>query len=465
MNSLFLSAEERATLWPHVADVIEHYLTRVRELPVTPSADPAAVRTRLSSLDFDRPISPIEAVSFAAAALSEFQVHTPHPRYFGLFNPASTTMGIAADALVSAFNPQLAAWSHSPFAVEAEKRLIGEIGAKFGYAADSIDGTFCSGGAEANQTAILTALTTMFPDYGPRGARACPAQPVLYVSAEGHHSFRKAARMCGIGFDAVREIPVDSNLRMRVDLLAAAISADRAQGLRPFLVCATAGTTNAGAIDPLFDLAGLSEQEGLWFHVDAAWGGAAALVPEYRHLLTGIERAQSITFDAHKFLSIPMGAGLYLTREPSILNRTFHIDTAYMPKVTGLDVIDPYMHSMQWSRRFIGLKLLLTIAVAGWSGYAEALRNQFALGQLLRDQLAARGWEIVNQTELPVVCFDKLGVDIPRTAARVVESGAAWISSTLVGGVADKRRPVLRACITNFQSTPEDVNALVDLLG
>jgi glutamate/tyrosine decarboxylase-like PLP-dependent enzyme len=268
--------------------------------------------------------------------------------------------------------------------------------------------------------------------------------------------------MCGIGLDGVREIPVDSNLSMRVDLLIEAVASDRAKGLVPFLICGTAGTTNAGVFDPLPDLAAIAEKQNVWFHVDAAWGGGAALVPEYRPVLNGIERANSITFDAHKFLSVPMGASLFLTRDRDILHRTFLVETAYMPNdAAHLEVTDPHAHSMQWSRRFIGLKLLLSLAVAGWSGYAKALRQQFRLGALLRAELTSRGWEIVNRTELPVVCFTKPGVDPAQTVARIVASGSAWISATIVGG----SRPVLRACITNYRTSSEDVLALVDLLG
>jgi glutamate/tyrosine decarboxylase-like PLP-dependent enzyme len=195
--------------------------------------------------------------------------------------------------------------------------------------------------------------------------------------------------------------------------------------------------------------------------VDAAWGGAAALVPELKPLLSGIELADSITFDAHKFLSIPMGAGLYITRHPGALDRIFSTQASYMPKEgAGLDVVEPHLHSMQWSRRFIGLKLFLTLAVAGWNGYEETIRRQTALGDLLRQLLRANGWEIVNRTPLPVVCFDKPGIDAHQIAMRIVETGKAWISSAVLGG----SRTVLRACITNFRTEPGDVHALVKLL-
>jgi glutamate/tyrosine decarboxylase-like PLP-dependent enzyme len=436
---------------------------------VAPRLDRAALSSLLVPFDFSRPVPPEEAIAFAVKGLSEHQVHTPHPRYFGLFNPAPTTMGIAADALVAAFNPQLAAWSHSPFAAEVEEHLVRSFGARFGYPSDEIDGVFASGGAEANHTALLTALVDAFPAFAEGGARALDRAPVLYVSAEAHHSFAKAARLSGLGTRAVRSVGVDASLRMDPQALAARIARDRAGGHAPFMVAATAGTTSAGAIDPLDTVAAIARREGLWLHVDAAWGGAAAFVPEMRSLLAGIERADSITFDAHKWLSAPMGAGLYLTRRRGILERTFRVDAGYMPKdAAGLPVGDPFSRSIQWSRRFIGLKVFLSLAVAGWDGYAEALRHMASMGRALRQGLVAHGWEPVNDTPLPLVCFvdarhpEGRSVErIEALARRVVGSGRAWISSVRLGPEA---LPALRACITNYRTDEADVAALLKAL-
>ena len=149
-------------------------------------------------------------------------------------------------------------------------------------------------------------------------------------------------------------------------------------GAAPFLIVATAGTTAAGVIDPLVDIAAVAAAEDLWLHVDAAWGGGVALVPELRSAFAGIERADSITFDPHKLLSVPFGAGVYLTRHTDVLDATFDVSSAYVPGTGAL--VDPYTHSLQWSRRFIGLKVLLSLAVAGWEGYASVLRQQVAMG-------------------------------------------------------------------------------------
>lgn len=463
-DDLQLPAELRSELWTALIQMVEEYAARVHTLPVAPPLDATAIRNLLKEYDFDSPIEPVRALEMAASSLTKWQVHTPHPRYFGLFNPAPTTMGIAADALVAAFNPQIAAWSHNPFAAEVELHLLRAFGAKFGFAVRDVDGTFCSGGMEANHTALLCALSRKFPDFGAHGLRALPQSPILYVSSESHHSFLKSARLCGLGTAAVRVIAADSRYQMRADLLADAIAADRASGSAPFLIVATAGTTSAGAIDPLPALAKIASADDLWLHTDAAWGGAAALVPELRPALAGLELSDSITFDAHKWLSVPMGAGLFLTRRSGVLDATFRVPTAYMPKdAADLDIVDPHLHSMQWSRRFIGLKVFLSLLVAGWRGYEEAIRRQTAMGALLRSHLVAAHWTVVNDTPLPVVCFRDPQGDAEHQrsiAAAVVQSGDAWISPTVIGG-----ETVIRACVTHYATTTRDVDALVAALG
>ena len=462
-SALLPETELRRRIWKQLGDAIERYTEEIGQRRVTPELAVERIRESLARFDFGAPVPPEEAIEFVTRGLSEYQTHTPHPRYFGLFNPATGTMGVVADALVAAFNPQLAAWSHSPLAVEIELATVRALGAKFGYDARCADGTFCSGGMEANHTAVLTALTHAFPEYGEGGARAISREPLLYVSSESHHSFIKAARMCGLGTRSVRHIGVDRGLRMRPDALAQAIERDTSAGARPFLVVATAGTTNAGAVDPLQDCGTIARRFGLWFHVDAAWGGAAAFVPELRGMLAGAEQSDSITFDAHKWLSVPMGAGMYLTRHTDILDRTFRIQTSYMPReAAGLDVVDPHQHTMQWSRRFIGLKVFLSMATVGEQGYARVLRHQTAMGDMLRMRLAQAGWQIENETPLPVVCFtDPGGAHPHRIAMSVVESGEAWISTTVLAG----SKTVLRACITNYRTSPEDIDALVETLG
>jgi glutamate/tyrosine decarboxylase-like PLP-dependent enzyme len=463
---LTLNKDERLATWNRVISRVEEYIDTIADHPCTPTFDPKSLRQLVASSGFSTPMSPVEAIDFVADALWKYQVHAPHPRYYGLFNPAPTTISIAADTLVAAFNPQLATWIHNPLGCEIEQHVIRIIGGKFGYDPNEAYGSFTSGGAEANHTALLTALIHAFPDYAQHGTRGLPGQPVLYTSAEGHHSIMKAARMCGIGTDAVRTVSIDRSFRMIPEELLGQVRRDRADDLFPFMIVPTVGSTNAGVIDPISPITDIAKAESLWLHVDAAWGGGAVLVPELRPYLAGIERADSITFDAHKWLSVPMGAGMYLTCHSGILEKTFALSADYMPTApSDIQVADPYQQSMQCSRRFIGLKVFLSLLVAGWEGYEKAIRHQTEMGHLLRSGLRASGWSIVNDTPLPLVCFvDDADPDggsetyLKSIADLIVESGKAWVSTTRIAG----SDPVLRACITNHRTQREHIEALVD---
>jgi glutamate/tyrosine decarboxylase-like PLP-dependent enzyme len=463
-----LTEDVRKRLWSQVATSLERYIQGVAHVDVAPPDEPEAIFRLLQGFTFNTPMEPAEVVDQVIEALWTHQVHTPHPRYFGLFNPAPAVMGVFGDLIAAVFNPQLATRHHSPFAVAAERHLIRTFGVRFGFPPEEADGAFTSGGAEANLTAVTTALAARFPQVRRSGLRALTAQPVMYVSAHAHHSFQKAARICGLGESAVRSIPVDDDHRMDAALLASQIEKDKRRGDLPFLVAATAGTTNAGAVDPIGAVANQAAYQELWFHVDAAWGGAAVLIPELRSLLDGVEKADSITFDAHKWMSVPMGAGMFLTRHAGVLSRAFGIQTSYMP--ADSDVVsepDPYTHSIQWSRRFIGLKLFMTLAAAGFDGYEAMIRRQVEMGILLRLELEADDWRTINRTQLPLVCFiDDSRPDgdtrayLSAVADYVTASGKAWISVTDLG----PETPALRACITHYGTTADDVRLLVKIL-
>ena len=467
---LDLTQRQRHDLLARMGEVIERVTARLHEHPVARPVTPEAVREELANLDLEVPHDPEEAVDTVVDLLTRYAVHVPHPRYFGLFNPAPAFMGVVADALVAAFNPQLAAFSHAPAAVEIERRLIRFLAGRFGLDVESATGTFTTGGAEANQTGLLLALTRSFPELSHTGLRGLPGQPVFYASAESHHAWFKIARAAGLGESGLRLIPTDRRLRLDVDSLARAMAEDRAAGRLPFLVAATAGTTSAGAVDPLPAIADLADAEGLHLHVDAAWAGSASLSDRVRPLLAGIELADSVTVDAHKWLSVPMGAGVFVTTHGAALHRTFKVSTAYMPE-DNEEAIDPYVTSVQWSRRFIGLKLFLSLLVAGRTGYVRQLERDVQLGDLLRERLTAGGWRIVNDSVLPVVCFTDTpsedasctpGADvgrIDRIVDTIVARGRVWLSSTRVHG-----EPALRACITSHRTTVADLDVLVDEL-
>jgi glutamate/tyrosine decarboxylase-like PLP-dependent enzyme len=240
------------------------------------------------------------------------------------------------------------------------------------------------------------------------------------------------------------------------------VAEDRKNGFLPFMVIGNGGTTAAGVIDPLTEIGDFCAEAGLWFHADAAWGGAAVVSPSLRHHLAGIERADSITCDAHKWLSVPMGCGMFFCRHRESVAQAFRSAVTYMPgKTTRQEIdssvtFDPLTHSAQWSRRFIGLKLFMSLAERGEAGLAGMLEHQTRMGNVLREALKSSGWSIVNSTPLPVVCFTRDGLVPTALLANLRERQIAWMSEAQLGGI-----PVIRACITSFRTTEQDIEWVV----
>jgi glutamate/tyrosine decarboxylase-like PLP-dependent enzyme len=429
----------------------------IRKGPVYPNVAPIDIRSHLSHYyDFASPLNLDDVVADVTEMLRNWDVQITHPRYLGLFNPSVTLASVMADVLVAMHNPQLASWRTSPAANEIERHTLGWLGRQFGLPPDTL-ATFTNGGAEANLSAVIVALTRAFPAYGENGLRALGSTPSIYLSSEAHHSFSKIAHMTGIGRNAIRIVETDGSLRMDVRDLETRVADDRRKGFVPLMVVGTCGTTTAGAIDPLPELARFSRREGLWFHVDAAWGGAAIVAPALREHLAGIESADSITCDAHKWFSVPMGCGMFFCRHPESAAEAFRAQARYMPSEAGDDTMDPYTHSVQWSRRFIGLKLFMSLAQHGASGHAQMIERQTRLGDLLRQSLISSGWSILNSTPLPLVCFTRDGLDIPAFLTSMRERQIAWISEAEVAGTR-----VLRACITSYRTTERDILWVVD---
>jgi aromatic-L-amino-acid decarboxylase len=429
--------------------------------PIVPTVTAHEIRSHLASrYDFAKPLPLDEVGVDVEQMLHTWQVQVTHPRYFGLFNPSVTVAAVIADTLVATYNPQLATWRTSPAANEIERHTLAWLGGKFGLPTEAA-ASFTSGGAEANLSAVIVALTRAFPDYGERGLRCLPAAPAIYLTGEAHHSFNKIAHMTGLGRRALRTVATDRQLKMDLADLARRVAEDRRAGFAPFMVVGTVGTTAAGAIDPLPELARFCRSEGLWFHVDAAWGGAAIISPALRGHLAGIDAADSITCDAHKWFSVPMGAGMFFCRHPDAVGEAFRVETSYMPGKTIGPVVDPYTTSVQWSRRFIGLKLFLALAQHGESGYVEMIEHQARMGDVLRESLKRAGWRVVNATPLPLVCFTRDGLVTAKFLAALYERQIAWMSEVQLAGGA----PVVRACITNFRTTESDIEWVVREMG
>jgi aromatic-L-amino-acid decarboxylase len=424
--------------------------------PITPQVTPQEIRSYLARYDFEKPVGLDELCSDVEQMLRRWQVQVTHPRYLGLYNPSVIPASIVADTMVAMYNPQLATWRTSPAANEIERHTLSWLAAKFGFPPHA-SANFTTGGAEANLSAVVLALTRAFPQFGNGGLRSLSATPTIYLTGESHHSFNKIAHATGLGRDALRLVATTGDLKMDLEDLAGRVAEDRKNGFAPFMVVGTAGTTAAGVIDPLPSLAAFCRQENLWFHADAAWGGAAIVSLALRKHLAGIEFADSITCDAHKWFSVPMGAGMFFCRYPDTVAEAFRAETPYMPGKTPGPTVDPYTASLQWSRRFIGLKLFLALAETGESGYAARIDHQAHMGDLLRDLLTRSGWRIVNATPLPVVCFTRDGLDTAKFLAAIEERQIAWIAEVRLGGGP----AVLRACITSFRTSESDIESVV----
>ncbi len=431
---------------------------RVAEGSVTPTLDIASLKNELAGFDFQTPRPFGEVLAWTIAQMEHGLVHVTHPRYFGLYNPAPTFPAQCADRIAAVFNPQLATSTTSPAAVEIEAHIIRSVSRRAGLPPETA-GHFTNSGSEANYTALICALTRSNPEFAAYGARAFEGPPVFYASRESHLAWLKIAHQVGIGRSALRLVPTDGSGRMHPQALSDAVSSDRARGCVPFMIAATAGTTNAGMIDPLGACAEIARLSGIWYHVDAAWGGALIASDKLRGILAGIEQADSVTIDAHKWFATTMCCGMFITRHAPVLSSAFQVSTSFMP--SNLPSLDPYVTSVQWSRRFLGLRMFLSLAAAGWTGYAEHVERSVALAELLKEKIVARGWAVANDSPLAVLCLTPPpGFDEPRAiAARVLASGRAWVAPALFEG-----REAIRACVTHGETTDEDISGLVEAL-
>jgi aromatic-L-amino-acid/L-tryptophan decarboxylase len=456
--ALFPARAQRQQLEDHLTRALAQADARVRAGSATPTLDIGAFRRELARFDFSTPRPLAQLLDWSIGALEHGLTHLTHPRYFGLFNPAPSFPAQCADRIVASFNPQVASSATSPAAVALEAHVIGSVAQRAGFPAGA-GGHFTSGGSEANYTALICALTRAHPAFAADGARAFPGQPVFYVSRECHRSWVKIAHQAGIGRSAARLVATDGCGRLSAAALAAAIAADLAKGLVPFLIVASAGTTNAGMIDPLHACADLAAQHRLWYHVDAAWGGAMIASARLRAAVAGLERADSATIDAHKWFATTMGCGMYLARDPQTLAATFQVAASYMP--SHEISLDPYMNSVQWSRRFLGLRLFLSLASAGWSGHAAHIERAVAQSAQIRDALEHRGWTVVNDSPLALLnVLPPAALGEPRPIVeRVLKSGRAWVSLARF-----EERDVIRICVTHGETSDADISILVEAL-
>jgi aromatic-L-amino-acid decarboxylase len=456
MPSLFPARATRERVDDLLTRELANANERIARGSVTPRLDMARFRQELAGFDFETPQAVEPLLAWSIAQLELGAVHMTHPRYFGLFNPAPVAPSQWADRIAGAFNPQLASSGSSPAPVEIEAHVIRAIARRAGFPAEA-GGHFTTSGSEANYTSLICALTRAEPRFGADGVRAFPGPVALYTSRECHPAWSKIAHQAGVGRCALRLIATDGNGRMDSHALGEAVTHDRRQGVVPILIAATAGTTGGGMIDPLARCAAIARSHGVWYHVDAAWGGAALSSDRLRGLLDGIELADSFTIDAHKWFATTMGCGMFVARDTSVLNEAFRVATDFMP--TNASSLDPYLNTVQWSRRFLGLRLFVSLAAAGWRGYGAHVERAVEVIAHVESRLLARGWSAMNDSSLAVLCVvppAELG-EIRDIVRNLLSSGRAWVARTIFEG-----REVIRICATHGETTLADVDELVN---
>ena len=431
---------------------------RVLRGPIMPDIDMTQLRRELAACDFAQPRPLEELIDWAIGRLEHGTVHMTHPRYFGLFNPPANFPSQCADRISGAFNPQLASSGSSPAPVAIEQHVIRAFAGRAGLPADSA-GHFTTSGSEANYTALVCALTHASPRFADEGVRAFDGPVAMYTSRECQPAWHKIAHQAGIGRASLRLIATDGAGRMDVRALADAVREDRRRGTVPVLISATAGTTGAGMVDPLEPCATLARENNIWYHVDAAWGGAALCSERLRGELAGIELADSVTIDAHKWLATTMGCGMFITRDPAILSEAFRVGAEFMP--SSATTIDPYLNTVQWSRRFMGLRLFLSLAAAGWPGYGAHVERAVRVTECIGARLLARGWSVANDSRLAVLCVLPPAGSPPlrEMVRKVLASGRAWVAVAKLEG-----REVVRICATHGEISVADIDELVAAL-
>jgi aromatic-L-amino-acid/L-tryptophan decarboxylase len=420
----------------------------------------------------EAPIAPERLVDLLGRAV-EASLVTAGPGYLAYIPGGGLYAAALADFVANCFNRFTGLSAAAPALCRLEADVLAWLAREFGYGAEA-RGLFTSGGSLANWSAIVTARQAHFGDSGELH------RAVAYTSSQAHHSVSRSLRLAGIPTANLRQVEVDPRFRIRPDALAEAIRCDRARGLRPFLVIASAGTTNTGAIDPLPPLADLCATEGLWLHVDGAYGGAFVLCPEGRERLAGIERADSVAFDPHKGMFLPYGTGCLLVRDGARLRDAHQEEADYLQDFDRLDRAgeppSPTDYGPELSRDFRGLRVWLPLMLHGAAAFRAALSEKLALTRRFHEGLRRSirdglPLEIVAEPELSVVPFrlHRWGAEPladwngrnARFLAAINGRARVYLSSTRLP-IADGAAFTLRVCVLSFRTHAERVDIALE---
>jgi len=469
---LAMSSEEFRSIGRALVDRIADFLESIPDRPVTPAESPSEVREILNA-GHTLPrtgTDPAKLLEHAAGLLFEHSLFNGHPRFWGYVTSPPAPIGVLGELLAAAVNANCGAWLLSPMASEIEAQTIRWIAEMIGYPREC-GGLFVSGGNMANLVCFLAARQAKTgTDVRVKGIEGTRLR--AYCSRETHTWIQKAADISGIGTDAVRWIPSDNGLRINVTALREQILADSAAGDHPFLIVGNAGTVGTGALDPLPELAALARELSLWFHVDGAYGGLAAVLPNADADFAGLAEADSVAVDPHKWLYAPLEAGCALVRDPVKLRDAFSYHPPYYH--FGVEAINYFDLGPQNSRGFKALKVWLALQQVGRSGYEQMIADDIHLARTLYERICeypelqrfTHGLSITTFRYVPPdlsllagdteAYLDELNRDV---LTRLQASGKAYLSNAIVHG-----KYALRCCIVNFRSSLADIKALPALV-
>jgi aromatic-L-amino-acid decarboxylase len=389
-----------------IVDWITDYLGQPEKYPVLSRVKPGEIAGQLPSLPPDEAQSMADILADFETIIMPGITHWNHPGFHAYFSVSGSAPGILGEMLISALNVNAMLWRTSPSATELEEVTLEWLRQMLGMD-DGWHGVITDGASASSLLAIAAAREALDLDIRQKGmaGRADLPRLRLYISDQTHSSVEKGAITLGIGRDGVRAIPTDADFRLDPRALAEAIEEDLAVGWRPFFVTATVGTTATTSVDPVREIAGICQQYGLWLHVDGAYGAAAAVVPEMRHLLDGLEMADSFVMNPHKWLFTPIDCSAFYVRRPGVLQQAFSLVPEYLK--TAEQGVTNYMDwGVQLGRRFRALKLWMVIRAFGRQGIIDRLREHIRLGQLLAAWIDdAPDFERLAPTPLSVVCF------------------------------------------------------------
>ncbi len=484
--SLDISAAEMHELSSQVTQLVTEYFSEVATLPVFPQTSGGKTIEKIGAT---LPVEgePLERLLNDCRTIIANSRHNGHPRFFGYVASPANPPGAFADLIASALNTNLTSWRSGPAATEIERTVIGWLASLIGYSGSDrpAHGLLTSGGSMANLTALLMAHRSKSdPDVASAGLWNISSPMTVYASDQIHMSIPKAADILGLGRAQVRLVPSDNRFRMNVGLLRQTIADDLKSGLKPFCVVGSAGTVNTGAVDPLEEIARVANEFDLWFHIDGAYGALAALDETKRPLFRGLERADSISLDPHKWLYVPIDSGCLLFRDEARARAAFGFDGADYIKVHEQNADEAFAfwnYGPELSRRFRALKIWLTLRYYGVQRIARTIGEDISVAAYLGEQVeAATDFELLAAPELSICCFryvppslqariqsaneaaavdaelDQLNTNIMNAVQR---GGRAYLSSATIRG-----KFALRACITNFRTTRADIDETLEII-